>query len=196
MDFFSLNMAKHMYRLGACGKSLIPYGESAEMYDLIRLIMSETARARTDILPVLRGMVYALLSQHGRYRSRHPLPSTDVNLLNLEDIIPALEYINRNYASDITVDMLAKICNTSRASLQRKFLNVTGLASIQYVHQLRIRRAEAMLHQNKASVVQISMGVGYNSLSSFNRNFLRINGVPPSVWRKRMGPSPAERQDP
>jgi AraC-like DNA-binding protein len=56
---------------------------------------------------------------------------------------------------------------------------------MQYLHRMRLNFAALMLRNEARSVSEIAMDVGYNSLSSFNRLFVRAYGMSPSQWRKQ-----------
>lgn len=182
----ALEFSKNFHYRDFTFQNLLPAEDSPEIYELVRLILQETAADCPDVLLSLRGLVYSLLVKHSRLMVRKSHGKSDNYLQYLEDISPTLDYINMNFMEDIAIDTLLKISNASKASLQRKFLAVTGLSPIQYLHDLRIKRATVMLLNRKNSIVQISMEVGYNSLSSFNRMFLSNMGMSPSAWRKKM----------
>jgi AraC-like DNA-binding protein len=162
--------------------NLIPYADDAEMYDLVRLILLEAARADDASLSILRNLVSALLLRHGRTRIGAALPAKKPRLPEIGQVI---NYISTQYAQDLDIDALASVANLSRASLQRKFAAVTGQSPMQYLHRMRLNFAALMLRNEARSVSEIAMDVGYNSLSSFNRLFVRAYGMSPSQWRKQ-----------
>lgn len=186
---FELHMSKNLHYRDFSFKNLLSCEENPDIYDLVRLILQETAQDAPDMLHSLRGLVCSLLVKHSRLMERRPQSTDGSYLQYLEDISPVLDYINMNYMEDITIDTLLKIGNASKATLQRKFIAVTGYSPIQYLHNLRVKRASVMLLNKKKSIVQISMDVGYNTLSSFNRMFLRSTGMSPSAWRKKLSDS-------
>jgi AraC-like DNA-binding protein len=55
------------------------------------------------------------------------------------------------------------------------------------------RIAEACrLMQGGASVTEAMLGAGFNTKSNFNREFLRVMGLPPSDWLRGGQPSQPE----
>lgn len=166
--------------------NILAYEENPEIYELVRLILQETTQNAADTLQSLRGLVFSLMVKHGRLMERRAQSAGDSYIHYLEDIGSTLDYINMNYMEDITIDTLLGISNTSKGTLQRKFIAVTGYSPIQYLHNLRIKHATVMLLNKKKPITQISMDVGYNTLSSFNRMFLRLTGTSPSAWRKNL----------
>ncbi len=61
----------------------------------------------------------------------------------------------------------------------------TGMNVSQYVNQLRIRQAAQWLLAGDEPVTDIMQKAGFTTKSNFNREFLRIQGVSPSEWRRQ-----------
>ncbi|MGO4744557.1 helix-turn-helix domain-containing protein [Serratia quinivorans] len=61
----------------------------------------------------------------------------------------------------------------------------TGMNVSQYVNQLRIRQAAQWLLTGDEPVTEIMQRAGFTTKSNFNREFLRIQGVSPSEWRRQ-----------
>ncbi len=56
----------------------------------------------------------------------------------------------------------------------------------QYRLTSRILRAMAILAESDRTVLDVATAVGFDSLSGFNRAFLRLAGETPSVYRRRI----------
>lgn len=68
----------------------------------------------------------------------------------------------------------------SQAINQQAGMNVS-----QYVNQLRIQQAALMLSNSDRPVTEIMLEAGFSTKSNFNREFLRVQGMSPSEWRRR-----------
>ena len=55
-------------------------------------------------------------------------------------ITPAIEYIAKNYNTDIKNDDMARLCNLSTVYFRKLFTEVFGISPIVYVHELRIKK--------------------------------------------------------
>ena len=55
----------------------------------------------------------------------------------------------------------------------------------QYLTQLRVGMAALLLESTDRKVLDISTEVGYPTLSSFNRHFRTVMGMPPRQWRRQ-----------
>ncbi|MEK4009365.1 AraC family transcriptional regulator [Paenibacillus sp. FSL H3-0333] len=99
-------------------------------------------------------------------------------------IAPALEYITRNYMAPMTIDDLAGLCHLSTTHFRRKFHDTMGTAPLDFLSSTRIEEACKQLKSTEDSILEISEKVGFHSISSFNRCFSKLMGVPPKEWRK------------
>lgn len=113
---------------------------------------------------------------------------------SMQPIEPALLYIREHYAGEIRVGDLAKSCAMSESYFRKVFLQLMGMAPLEYVNRYRIHRAVNLLHLTRESVQNIAWRCGFSSIAAFNRNFKRYAGESPSRWRstKRTGKSDRE----
>ncbi len=172
-------MSSHLYRFPA----LITREEDPLLYDLVRGCLQEAADMQEGYLTSMRGMMTAILARHSRYMTPSEKARED-QVQVLDRLGDTLVYINQHYMEDITIDSLLAVAGTSKATLQRDMIAFTGLAPMQYIHRLRMKHATILL-MGSTPVADIAFGVGYNTLSSFNRHFLSEYGVSPSQWRSR-----------
>ncbi len=74
----------------------------------------------------------------------------------------------------------------SERSLRRRFRADTGTSWQEYRTTSRVLRAMALLAEPGATVLDTAVAVGFESLSGFNRAFLRFTGERPSDYRRRI----------
>ena len=61
-----------------------------------------------------------------------------------------------------------------------------------YLAQWRMQVATGMLRDTNAKILDVALGVGYESEAAFSRAFKRALGVAPGAWRAgRRAPLPA-----
>lgn len=106
------------------------------------------------------------------------------NPAQFREISPAIFYISNFYNTDFTVEQLAELCSLSVSSFRRAFVAATGETPFNYLYQVRIKTAISLLKESDFSISEIAGLVGYNSLSSFNRHFVKFVGVPPRAVRQ------------
>ena len=81
------------------------------------------------------------------------------------------------------IPLLAERCAVSESTLRRLFRTAAGQSPQEYLHRLRMHMAAALLQSTQRTVLDIALSVGYPTLSSFQRQFHRVLGVPPTHWR-------------
>ena len=171
-------MSPHLYDF----PPLFHRQEDPILFDLIVAIIDEAARLKEGYLTAMRGLITALLARHSRYMTpaRNIRQDQEQILARLGSV---LVYINQHYTEDVTIEQLIDASGMSKSTLQRDMIAFTGMAPLQYIHHLRMKRA-AVLLMGGTPVAEVAFGVGYNTLSSFNRHFQKEYGVAPTQWRK------------
>jgi len=95
----------------------------------------------------------------------------------------AVRYIEANYAESFSLDWFVARCATNASDFSRRFKERAGCPLFEFINRQRVARACALLKSSDLSIIEISEAVGYNSLSFFNRYFLRIVGLSPREYR-------------
>lgn len=172
-------MSPHLYDF----PPLFSQPQDPILYDLIYAIIDEAAALKEGYLTAMRGLITALLARHSRYMT----PAANIRQ-DQEQILArlgsVLVYINQHYTEDVSIEQLTEASGTSKSTLQRDMIAFTGMAPLEYIHHLRMKRATLLL-ANGQPVADVAFDVGYNTLSSFNRHFLHAFGMSPTQWRKQ-----------
>ena len=82
-----------------------------------------------------------------------------------------------------TLNVLAWAAGMSRSTFSLRFKQLTGSAPLDYLLQLRMRKACRALRASQANVSSIAFDIGYRSESAFSSAFKRVVGEPPSKYR-------------
>jgi AraC-like DNA-binding protein len=69
------------------------------------------------------------------------------------------------------------------AAFSRLFERHIRCTCVEYINHLRIYKACQLLAETELNITTIGLEVGYDTLSTFNRNFRRLAGRTPSVFR-------------
>ncbi|MFE6797438.1 helix-turn-helix domain-containing protein [Paenibacillus chitinolyticus] len=93
--------------------------------------------------------------------------------------------LENKFADDISLDLLADRLNLSAAYLSVYIKEKTGANFSEQLNAIRIRRAKELLGGTGLSVQEISVRIGYRNVTSFNRMFKKMTGLPPGEYRKR-----------
>lgn len=112
---------------------------------------------------------------------------TQVHAGNIpENLTRAIEYIDDNLPNALILDEIARTAYMSKFHFCRMFKKYVGLPPMQYAIQMRLKKAMTLLQQNGLSITTIALKSGFNDLSGFNRQFRKLNGSSPSVFRDSM----------
>lgn len=101
-------------------------------------------------------------------------------------IAPALDYIEDNYMQQFTIEFLADLCHWSPTHFRRVFHEIMGTSPLDFVNNTRILKSSALLRSTENSILDISEMVGFHSVSSYNRYFIKIMQMSPREYRKQM----------
>ncbi len=97
----------------------------------------------------------------------------------------ALDFIHDNYSSDISREGLAALVDLHPDSLSRFFKQYTDNKIREYINRLRIVEAARLLRETDAAVMEIAARVGFESLTTFNRAFLKEMHSTPTKYRRQ-----------
>ncbi|WP_119301667.1 helix-turn-helix domain-containing protein [Dongia deserti] len=102
-----------------------------------------------------------------------------------ERIAPVLAYLHENYADPaLSVATLARRVHMSLSTLHRLFHRHAHMSVTDYVVQLRIGRASALLIGSDRPIAHIADEAGYHNLANFHRQFKAMKGVTPRAFRR------------
>ena len=93
-----------------------------------------------------------------------------------------LDYIESNLSRELTLSELAGIAELSLHHFARMFKKTMGMAPYKYVLERRVEHAKVMLRSTRASLVDISLSVGFYSQSHFTSTFGRMVGATPTEF--------------
>lgn len=98
----------------------------------------------------------------------------------------AIEYIEEQYATEISLEEVAKYVGVTSQHFSKIFKMETGIKYVDWLSELRIERAKEYLMEEKYTVKEICFFVGYRDPNYFSRIFKKMVGVPPSKYREGM----------
>ena len=98
--------------------------------------------------------------------------------------VKAVDYIERNYMKNISVEEIATALGISRKHLYSVFSSVLSVAPKQYLILYRIEKACIRLKTTNQSVMEVSESVGYSNQFYFAKEFKRLTGITPTEYRK------------
>lgn len=113
----------------------------------------------------------------------------DLQLGSPEDLpLPEqiVQFIDRHYASPLSLDSLESEFYLSKHHLCRAFKKHYGIGIMQYLNITRLRYARRMLENSHEGIQAIAEACGFPSYQSFYRQFVRRFRRPPARYRDGM----------
>jgi|GEM_PF-913529 len=146
--------------------------EADELNAVIRNLLSVRARLKKRLLKELK--IPEILVDGDREME-------DPFVQKLHEVLEE-EYSNHAFS----VDILQEKMYMSRSSLYRTMNEKTGMTTLRYVIQFRLKKAHQMLLFNQGSISEIAFACGFNSLSYFSRVFKEHFEESPSSYVRNL----------
>lgn len=95
----------------------------------------------------------------------------------------AVQYINDNYAENISVEELAALCGFSVSYFSSCFKNSFGESPKAYITRIRISKAKTLLEFSDCSISDVSEQCGFQHKNTFSTAFRTYVKLSPSAYR-------------
>jgi AraC family transcriptional regulator of adaptative response / methylphosphotriester-DNA alkyltransferase methyltransferase len=95
----------------------------------------------------------------------------------------ATAIVEREFASDLSLDDIARRVASSRRQLQRAYAEIGGTTFREHLTAVRMERAAELLRVRGLTVRDIAHRVGYRQPAQFAKAFRRHHGSSPSAFR-------------
>ena len=156
--------------------------DNKQLVYLIRAILEEFRGEKKLYMESVRGLLLSalmeILRMSGQAEEKHWSAGG-----GSARISPALFYISDYYREKIKIEQLAEVCHMSETHFRRVFVKCMNMTPVEYVNLVRIRMACEMLKKSEDSMEEIAEKAGFDTLSTFNRNFRKLIGDSPYQWK-------------
>ena len=105
--------------------------------------------------------------------------------LDKDFLIKATELVKKNLGKEFNVDDLCMEMGMSRSSLYNKIKALTDRSPSDFVRQIRMTEAAALLKSKKYTVAEVSDMMGYSDPKYFTDIFKKHYGMTPSAYMKQ-----------
>ena len=145
-------------------------------------IYREISAPKTATSVFIRSAVYKILGY--LYRDEILYNAEEIaKVRDLSKVMPAIRYINENYVEDIALETVSGLIDFDPSYFCRVFRNTVGTTFTEYLNFVKICKAEERLLNTHDNIVTIARGVGFASVSYFNRIFKRFRNCSPKIYR-------------
>ncbi|MBJ6361963.1 AraC family transcriptional regulator [Paenibacillus sp. GCM10012307] len=149
---------------------------------LIQEMSGEYTRGEAHFETIVRAQMvqfFALVNRHFARASAEGIPHTN----GTEHIRSLLRELENRLSEPWTLREMADYVHLSPSRFSALFTQVVGTSPIDYLIQLRLTQAIAMLESSDYKIIEIAECCGFHNLSNFNRLFRRHIGKSPSEVR-------------
>lgn len=99
-------------------------------------------------------------------------------------IAKAIQFIEKNYKDDISLDDIVEVTDLSKYHFTREFKKYMNDTPINYLAKIRINKALTYLSMNEKNIEWIALEVGFSSSNYFSKVFKKVTGVSPNSYRR------------
>jgi AraC-like DNA-binding protein len=155
---------------------------SASLHKSIKKLPEKSGLARlTTLLKILQklsGSEHTVLSSEFYTASRSKENESRINKI--------CQFVQDNSAENITVAQASEMVHLSKSAFCKFFKRVMRTNFSDYLNEIRIAKACYLLSETDKNVREIALETGFESLTYFNRVFLKKKNRTPSAFRKNL----------
>lgn len=163
-----------------------------EIAGMIRRILEIMRREKAYYVEEAKGMLTAFLINVARENREWDGVGEEPQGHIAAPVCLAMDYVELHYMEPLKVEDLAGFCHISEAHLRRLFSFYLKMSPLEYINLVRVQMACDYLKTTDMPVADVAYKCGFPTLSTFNRNFKKIQNFSPNEWRKN--PKNYERQ--
>ncbi|GAA0182734.1 PocR ligand-binding domain-containing protein [Clostridium sediminicola] len=102
---------------------------------------------------------------------------------NSQTIKKAINYINKNYMNNISLDKVSSYVHLNSSYFSTMFKKELGMSFTNYLNKVRIENSKALLSDLNYTILDIAIIVGFDDQSYYSRVFKKLTGKTPKEYR-------------
>ncbi|NDL67398.1 helix-turn-helix domain-containing protein [Anaerotalea alkaliphila] len=130
--------------------------------------------------------ILVLLIRHYGYVRKDESPA---HLQELAIIRKVTDYIDNRYVEEISLGDLAAIANMNPSYFSTFFKRYNGMSPSEYILRKRITHAMSYIRATDGTILEIALKSGFNTVANFNKQFKKVTGMSPTLFRNSQNPS-------
>lgn len=153
--------------------------------ELYEKIFAEKNGQRIGFKPMCRALIMELIVYLCRFYVQEDAPDAESKRrrLALERLTPVLYYIESKLGDRITINELAELICLSEDRFSHLFREALGRSPLQYINEIRLRKAMILLQTQQYNVTKVAEEVGFTDYNHFGRLFMKRYGCTPNQVR-------------
>ena len=165
------------------------YPYNKKTYTLIKTLVQESSTG----IPYMDSLMLCLLTEtiirllQSKYVVSTALPSSVAKQNYRDELFERIiAYVESKIYEPLTIADVCQQFSMSRSSLQLLFKNTVNQSPKKYISDMKLEKARQMLRENKYTVSEISLKLGYSSIHYFSNAFNQKYHISPSEYAKRI----------
>lgn len=183
IEFEGLKAERYLDEIGISAKNPIyipkEYTSENSIIDNFRFLLNNPNAPDSAILGHTYLIFYALLENSA---SNNMKETTNLQEFYVRE---AINYIEKNYNNNISVEDIAKWCNLDRSYFGKIFKSSMKTTPQEFLIKYRLSKACEMLKDKNTSIKDIAELTGYPNQFYFSKAFKNVYNMTPSKWRNQ-----------
>lgn len=149
-------------------------------------------RESTTGIPYMNSLMLCLLTEtiirllQGTYASPMAPASSTAHQSAMDELFDRIiAYIDDNIYDPLTIPEICEHFSLSRSALQLLFKNLVDQSPKKYINDKKLERSCQMLLENRYTISEISLRLGYSSIHYFSKSFNMKYHMSPSEFVKQ-----------
>ena len=166
------------------------FGYDKKIYTLIKTFVTES----TSQIPYMNSLMLCLLQetiirllQSEFIGKKNDRPVTGARQHYQDELLEKiLAYIDETIYEPLSIAELCQKFSMSRSSLQILFKENMGISPKKYINEMKLEKSRQMICENKYTISEIALMLGFNSIHYFSRAFTQKYHMAPSEYSKTL----------
>ncbi|WP_162609619.1 helix-turn-helix domain-containing protein [Lachnoclostridium sp. An131] len=166
------------------------FGYDKKIYTLIKTFVTES----TSQIPYMNSLMLCLLQetvirllQSEFIGKKNDRPVTGARQHYQDELLEKiLAYIDETIYEPLTIAELCQKFSMSRSSLQILFKENMDISPKKYINEMKLEKSRQMICENKYTISEIALMLGFNSIHYFSRAFTQKYHMAPSEYSKTL----------
>lgn len=155
--------------------------QSSNIYAYLNIMLEEISKKEENYETVCQNLLEVIMIC--MLRNNNLLIVQSNNILLNRECTQIKNFLDANYAENITLDVLAARSHMNKYYMVHAFTKYIGISPITYLIQKRIQEGKSLLESTSYSISQISSTLGFSSQSYFSQAFKKVTGKTPNQYR-------------
>ena len=155
----------------------------APPYNVPTYNMKETENKLYGSMQLLKILIEEFLITIIRETRFEKTPENEAPHLAVAEIT---KYLNDNFKEKITLDELAFLFGTNRATLCKEFKSNTGKTVGEFICDKKLSEAARLIKETNLTFTEIAEKSGFSDIHYFTNSFKEHTGITPTDYRKKL----------